>query len=92
MDINVSYKRKGNLYQYKITETNFLGRPIEVNERCFIIFYNLMGPLKSSVPHLFYKCIYLLLKHVMSAYCVLAEPVCIWGRCGGDSYLTDNEK
>ncbi|XP_002916001.1 complement C5 [Ailuropoda melanoleuca] len=30
MDINVSYKRKGDLYHYKMTEKNFLGRPIEV--------------------------------------------------------------
>ncbi|KAM6170534.1 complement C5 isoform 1-T1 [Rhynchocyon petersi] len=30
MDINLSYKKKGDLYHYKITETNFLGRPIEV--------------------------------------------------------------
>ncbi|XP_011359292.1 complement C5 [Pteropus vampyrus] len=29
MDINVSYKHKGDLYQYKITEKNFLGRPVE---------------------------------------------------------------
>nr|XP_004662810.2 complement C5 [Jaculus jaculus] len=30
MDINVSYKHKGDFYQYKVTEKNFLGRPIEV--------------------------------------------------------------
>ncbi|XP_043421161.1 complement C5 [Prionailurus bengalensis] len=30
MDINVSYKHKGDLHRYKMTETNFLGRPIEV--------------------------------------------------------------
>uniref|UniRef100_A0A452QL43 Complement C5 n=1 Tax=Ursus americanus TaxID=9643 RepID=A0A452QL43_URSAM len=29
MDINVSYKRKGDLHRYKMTEKNFLGRPIE---------------------------------------------------------------
>ncbi|XP_016069153.1 PREDICTED: complement C5 [Miniopterus natalensis] len=30
MDISVSYKHKGDFYHYKITKTNFLGRPIEV--------------------------------------------------------------
>uniref|UniRef100_A0A8C6RI27 Hemolytic complement n=1 Tax=Nannospalax galili TaxID=1026970 RepID=A0A8C6RI27_NANGA len=30
MDINVSYKHKGDFYQYKVTEKNFLGRPVEV--------------------------------------------------------------
>ncbi|XP_023366346.1 complement C5 isoform X2 [Otolemur garnettii] len=30
MDINVSYKHKGDLYHYKVTENNFLGRPVEV--------------------------------------------------------------
>nr|XP_054365064.1 complement C5 [Mirounga angustirostris] len=30
MDINVSYKHKGDFYHYKMTEKNFLGRPIEV--------------------------------------------------------------
>ncbi|ERE71170.1 complement C5 [Cricetulus griseus] len=30
MDINVSYKHKGDFYQYKMTEKNFLGRPVEV--------------------------------------------------------------
>ncbi|XP_045052893.2 complement C5 isoform X2 [Desmodus rotundus] len=30
MDINVSYKHKGDFYHYKITQKNFLGRPIEV--------------------------------------------------------------
>ncbi|XP_008053921.1 complement C5 isoform X1 [Carlito syrichta] len=30
MDINVSYKHKGDFHHYKVTETNFLGRPIEV--------------------------------------------------------------
>ncbi|XP_045419008.1 complement C5 isoform X4 [Lemur catta] len=30
MDINVSYKHKGNFHQYKMTEKNFLGRPVEV--------------------------------------------------------------
>ncbi|KAM5298508.1 complement C5 [Ctenodactylus gundi] len=30
MDINVSYKHKGDLYHYKVTDKNFLGRPIEV--------------------------------------------------------------
>ncbi|XP_067599577.1 complement C5 [Pseudorca crassidens] len=30
MDIKVSYKRKGDLYYYKMTEKNFLGRPVEV--------------------------------------------------------------
>ena len=44
MDINVSYKHKGDFYHYKITQKNFLGRPIEVNERCFVIFYNWTGP------------------------------------------------
>uniref|UniRef100_A0A673U5T1 Complement C5 n=1 Tax=Suricata suricatta TaxID=37032 RepID=A0A673U5T1_SURSU len=30
MDINVSYKNKGDFYHYKMTEKNFLGKPIEV--------------------------------------------------------------
>ncbi|XP_039090539.1 complement C5 [Hyaena hyaena] len=30
MDINVSYKHKGDFYRYKMTEKNFLGKPIEV--------------------------------------------------------------
>ncbi|XP_051022288.1 complement C5 [Acomys russatus] len=30
MDINVSYKHKGDFYHYKVTEENFLGRPVEV--------------------------------------------------------------
>ncbi|XP_054582993.1 complement C5 isoform X2 [Eptesicus fuscus] len=30
MDISVSYKHKGDFYHYKITQTNFLGRPVEV--------------------------------------------------------------
>ncbi|KAM5329098.1 complement C5 isoform 2-T2 [Glossophaga mutica] len=30
MDISVSYKHKGDFYHYKITEKNFLGRPVEV--------------------------------------------------------------
>ncbi|XP_006191863.2 complement C5 [Camelus ferus] len=30
MDVKVSYKHKGDIYQYKITERNFLGRPVEV--------------------------------------------------------------
>ncbi|KAH0517074.1 Complement C5, partial [Microtus ochrogaster] len=30
MDINVSYKHKGDFYRYKVTEKNFLGRPVEV--------------------------------------------------------------
>ncbi|XP_012519839.1 PREDICTED: complement C5 [Propithecus coquereli] len=30
MDISVSYKHKGNFHQYKVTEKNFLGRPVEV--------------------------------------------------------------
>lgn len=30
MDINISYKHKGDFYNYKITEKNFLGRPVEV--------------------------------------------------------------
>ncbi|XP_041530470.1 complement C5-like [Microtus oregoni] len=30
MDINVSYKHKGDFYHYKVTEKNFLGRPVEV--------------------------------------------------------------
>ncbi|XP_058528625.1 complement C5 [Ochotona princeps] len=30
MDINVSYKNKGNFQHYKMTEKNFLGRPVEV--------------------------------------------------------------
>nr|XP_008271599.1 complement C5 isoform X1 [Oryctolagus cuniculus] len=30
MDINVSYKHKGNFQNYKITEKNFLGKPVEV--------------------------------------------------------------
>ncbi|XP_058380728.1 complement C5 [Diceros bicornis minor] len=29
MDINVSYKHKGDFYRYRMTEKNFLGRPIE---------------------------------------------------------------
>lgn len=65
MDINVSYKHKGDFYHYKMTEKNFLGRPIEVNEGLLIIFYNWMGPLKSCVSLLFYKCIYLLLKNTL---------------------------
>lgn len=62
MDINLSYKRKGDIHHYKMTENSFLGRPIEVNEGLLIIFRNWMGPLKSCVPLLFYKYIYLLLK------------------------------
>ncbi|KAG8518805.1 Complement C5 [Galemys pyrenaicus] len=30
MDIKVSYKNKGDLYHYKMTENNFLGKPVEV--------------------------------------------------------------
>ncbi|XP_053512135.1 complement C5 isoform X2 [Artibeus jamaicensis] len=30
MNISVSYKNKGDFYHYKITEKNFLGRPVEV--------------------------------------------------------------
>ncbi|KAM4876956.1 LOW QUALITY PROTEIN: complement C5 [Thomomys bottae] len=30
MDINVSYKHKGDLYNYKMTDKHFLGKPIEV--------------------------------------------------------------
>ncbi|XP_036117220.1 complement C5 [Molossus molossus] len=30
MDITVSYKHKGDFYHYKITQKNFLGKPIEV--------------------------------------------------------------
>ncbi|XP_005382637.1 PREDICTED: complement C5 [Chinchilla lanigera] len=30
MDINVSYKHKGDFYHYKVTDKNFLGRPVEV--------------------------------------------------------------
>uniref|UniRef100_A0A671FPC3 Complement C5 n=1 Tax=Rhinolophus ferrumequinum TaxID=59479 RepID=A0A671FPC3_RHIFE len=30
MDINLSYKHKGDFYHYKITEKNFFGRPVEV--------------------------------------------------------------
>ncbi|XP_042534627.1 complement C5 [Dipodomys spectabilis] len=30
MDINVSYKHKGDFYQYKMTDEQFLGKPIEV--------------------------------------------------------------
>ncbi|XP_060056047.1 complement C5 [Erinaceus europaeus] len=30
MDIKVSYKNKGDIYQYKMTEKNFLGKPLEV--------------------------------------------------------------
>ncbi|XP_066223380.1 complement C5 [Saccopteryx leptura] len=30
MDISVSYKHKGDFHHYKITRTNFLGRPVEV--------------------------------------------------------------
>ncbi|XP_031225832.1 complement C5 [Mastomys coucha] len=30
MDINVSYKHKGDFYKYKVTEKNFLGKPVEV--------------------------------------------------------------
>lgn len=74
MNINVSYKRKGDFYHYRMTEKNFIGRPLEVNEGLFIIFYNWMGALKSSVPPLFYRCTYPLLQHRMSACCVLS-----WG-------------
>lgn len=35
MDIKVSYKHKGDLYYYKMTEKNFLGRPVEVNKGFF---------------------------------------------------------
>ena len=35
MDIKVSYKHKGDLYHYKMTEKNFLGRPVEVNKGFF---------------------------------------------------------
>lgn len=76
MDINVSYKRKGDLHRYKMTEKNFLGRPIEVNEGLLIIFYNWMRPLKSCVPCLFYKYIYLLLKNTLSTYYVLSRGTC----------------
>ncbi|XP_037653273.1 complement C5 [Choloepus didactylus] len=30
MDINISYKHKGDFYHYKMTEKNFIGSPIEV--------------------------------------------------------------
>ncbi|XP_004615689.2 complement C5 [Sorex araneus] len=30
MDVKVSYKNKGDIYSYKMTKKNFLGRPIEV--------------------------------------------------------------
>ncbi|XP_049752859.1 complement C5 isoform X2 [Elephas maximus indicus] len=30
MDINISYKNRGDFYHYKMTEKNFLGKPIEV--------------------------------------------------------------
>lgn len=40
MDINVSYKNKGNFQLYKMTEKNFLGRPVEVNEEFFFIMFN----------------------------------------------------
>ncbi|KFO24124.1 Complement C5 [Fukomys damarensis] len=30
MDINVSYKHKGDFHHYKVTDKNFLGRPVEV--------------------------------------------------------------
>ncbi|XP_014685899.1 complement C5 [Equus asinus] len=30
MNINVSYKRKGDFYHYRMTEKNFIGRPLEV--------------------------------------------------------------
>ncbi|XP_055455987.1 complement C5 [Psammomys obesus] len=30
MDIDVSYKHKGDFYRYKVTDKNFLGRPVEV--------------------------------------------------------------
>ncbi|XP_058997811.1 complement C5 [Mustela lutreola] len=31
MDINLSYKHKGDIHHYKMTENSFLGRPIEVS-------------------------------------------------------------
>ncbi|XP_022434572.1 complement C5 isoform X2 [Delphinapterus leucas] len=34
MDIKVSYKHKGDLYYYKMTEKNFLGRPVEPTNPC----------------------------------------------------------
>lgn len=63
MDINVSYKHKGDFYHYKVTENNFLGRPVEVNE----IFFSHMGEFKSSLTSLLYVCFYSLFKHALSA-------------------------
>lgn len=45
MDINISYKHKGDFYHYKVTEKNFLGRPVEVNE----ILFSHVGEFKSSL-------------------------------------------
>lgn len=62
MDINVSYKHKGDFYHYKVTEKNFLGRPVEVIE----IFCSQMGEFKSSLASLLYVCFYLLCKRALS--------------------------
>lgn len=67
MDIKVSYKNKGDLYHYKISEKYFLGKPIEVNKEFFqVIFYNWMGPSRQSVLPFLYK-------PKMSAYHVLGR-------------------
>lgn len=94
MDISVSYKHKGGFQNYKLTQKNFLGRPVEVNEKCFIIFYNWMGPLKScfspcftnvSVHYLNNECLLcskqgcLLFPGTKDSKVKLKEPVCMWG-------------
>ena len=74
MDIKVSYKNKGDLYHYKISEKYFLGRPIEVNKEFFqVIFYNWMGPSRYSVLPFLYKCNCSPLKPKMSAYYILSR-------------------
>lgn len=63
MDINISYKHKGDFYHYKVTEKNFLGRPVEVNE----ILFSHVGEFKSSLTSLLYMCFCSLFKHALSA-------------------------
>lgn len=69
MDINVSYKHKGDFYKYKVTEKNFLGRPVEVNDK----LCHQTGELKSSLPSLLFVCFYSLFKHALSTSGLLSR-------------------
>lgn len=77
MDVKVSYKNKGDLYHYKMSDKYFLGRPIEVNKGFFKVkFYNWMGPSRSSVLPFLYKCSHSPLKPKMGARRVLSRDAC----------------